>query len=193
MRFKLDVIIVYVAGMVIKCLSLQKGVTTDLHVDKSSITALTEVEQARATIIFGKENGKVVAISLHDKVKALNEQFLPSKITFMSSKGKYVISACSGFIQIYDWERQKELLKFKTNDIGIQTPKFTELLENEKHLVIGDEQGITVLDIISKTQKIVQPTLKIGNIYSLLKLPALNKTNQSVCATASTDGVVKLW
>ena len=73
----------------------------------------------------------------------------------------------------------------------METVKVCEMLHNERHLVIGDNTGLTVLDI-SKT-KLIQPTLKIGSISSLIKLPALNVTSQSVCATASKDGVVRLW
>jgi hypothetical protein len=65
----------------------------------------------------------------------------------MISKKKYVISGHEeGIVIIYDHEKHSEK-EIETTKAGIQTPRFIEMLDSEKHLVIGDSSGIAVLEI----------------------------------------------
>lgn len=65
------------------------------------------------------------------------------------------------------------------------------LLLRENYLVVGEEMGVTVMDIDTKT--VVNPTLGTKDVVSLKKLSVKNFNGTAVFVGCTMTGQVKVW
>jgi hypothetical protein len=75
-------------------------------------------------------------------------------VVCIAAKGKYLISASQdGRIIIYDYMLQAEYRELKTQGSSIQGPiSGLLLMDNERVLVIGDQKGLTPIDLQTTKQ-----------------------------------------
>jgi len=144
-----DTLIVYVLGSVLRCLSLKQGAAKTILSCDRLITAITKVAGKSTIVSFGQENGLIQEFDVKKgEVFRSENVHNGSRITSIISKGKYLISGSEdGLIVVYDHQSEMVFRELKTAKMNLKNPRFFTLLENDKHLLINDQDGLTVLDI----------------------------------------------
>eukprot|EP00351_Strombidinopsis_sp_SopsisLIS2011_P005724 CAMPEP_0116874090 /NCGR_PEP_ID=MMETSP0463-20121206/5485_1 /TAXON_ID=181622 /ORGANISM="Strombidinopsis sp, Strain SopsisLIS2011" /LENGTH=143 /DNA_ID=CAMNT_0004517253 /DNA_START=1885 /DNA_END=2316 /DNA_ORIENTATION=+ len=102
---KNDINVIYTTSTVVNCLSMKHSIAVPLIRNDKKITAITHVEQNPTIISFGLENGVIKDYDVKSKhiVRRAN-MHEGTKVTAMTSKGKYLISAdANGVIIFYDY------------------------------------------------------------------------------------------
>lgn len=165
-----------------------------MFVNNSEISAITKISQNKSIVSFGSINGQIKDFDVKSKniIRRANIHD-GSKITSMHSGGKFLVSASeNGKIVVYDYINQQEFREIELARVP-ELVKATSLLflKGEKHLVIGVDKGLAVLDI--ESTKLVPPTLLSSGVINLIRLSCLNESGKPAFISCTSTGSMRVW
>ena len=151
---KTEINIFYVMGTILKCFSVKSLKTATLMKYNKKITAICQNELQSSVLSYGCENGLIKDFDIKSKSEVRSANLHQgSKVTCITTKGKYLISASAdGRIIIYDYMLHVEYREFKTEGTSIRGITSLKLMENDQTLVVGDQNGLTPFDIFTSKQ-----------------------------------------
>lgn len=144
-----DVKIVYVCQKMLKCFSIKHMRSTILHTSESRITSITLNQQQPGVVSFGLANGFINDFDTNSKDMYRSANLHQgSKVTAITSRGKYLISASEdGRVIVFDSSKQQEVCSPDCSKIGISNPRCLFLMENEDTIVMGTDAGLYSVNI----------------------------------------------
>mmetsp|Transcript_27793 Transcript_27793/g.26848 ORF Transcript_27793/g.26848 Transcript_27793/m.26848 type:complete len:202 (-) Transcript_27793:28-633(-) len=115
-----------------------------------------------------------------------------SRVTAMSSRGKYLVSAAEdGYVIVYDYANQQEYKELNCSMIGLKCPTSLLFLTGEKYLVIGEASGMTIVDV--DTSQVVS-TIPSKETTKLIGLSQANEIDgHRVIMSCCKSGTLRLW
>lgn len=180
-------------GGLLKCFSVKNLKTATLMKYTKKITAICKNEIQGSVLSYGCENGLVKDFDIRSKSQVRSANLHQgSKVTCITHKGKYLISASEdGRVIIYDYMLHVEYRELTLGSIIKKPISSLLLMDNEKLLVIGDQSGLTPIDIQSTKQ--AEPCSAVGAISSMIKVSATDNFGKGVFAVAFANGQLTLY